>query len=252
MGNTFSYDHPSQYPECEKIHNSFKGPEDYFKSHANNVMIRNGDPEYINVIIKRYGFKEKNYNINAYAKDVLSGWDHWKFPIEPGKAKISVEILKTIDKLYIDYTKCKYALDFDYFNQKIKDKVEMDTEFIEICINILTDVEMFYMDTSLQKQIKDIELFLEKWENYSKHYHIYNREIYTKVLTLCNTKKIKISNLLKKCLEKNNINHQQNYYRPNNYDDDDEEERRRRDEDEEREREIEQEREDYEFYYGND
>ena len=261
MGNTFGYEHPYDYPVCEKIHNLFKGSEDYFKNNANSVMIRNGDPEYINVIIKRYGFKDKTYNINAYARDVLSGWDHWKFPVEPGKAKISIEILKMVDRFCISYTNCKYALDFDYFNKVIKDKVEMDLEFIETCVDILTNVEMFYMDSSLKKQIKNINIFLEEWINYSKHYHFYDREIYNKVVTLCNKKSTRLSNLLKQCLEKQNkknINNDQfdyEYYlekRRQEEDDEDDLRRRQQEEEEERERGIEQEREEYEFFHGDD
>jgi len=221
-------------------------------------MIRNGDPEYINVIIKRYGFEDKTDNINAYSKDVLSGWDHWKFPISIGKAKISIEILKTVDKYYRSYTKCKFALDFDYFNQVIKDKVEMDLEFIEVCIDILTDVEILYMDTSLKKQITNINIFLEEWKHYSKYYHFYEREIYKKVIDICNKKCRKLSNLLKQSIEKqnkkiiNNNHFDYEYYREKQMQDDDEEQRIR-DEELERERELEeQEREHYEFYYGED
>ncbi len=255
MGSIFSYEHAYEYPVCEKVHNLFKGPEDYYKNHANSIMIRNGDPEYINVIIKRYGFKNKNDNMLAYARDVLSGWDHWKFPIEPGKARISTEILKLIDKYYRSYTKCKYALDFEFFNQKIKDKVEMDIEFIEICIDILTDVDIIYTDTKLKNQLKHIDIFLEEWKNYSKHYHIYNSTIHTKIKTICNNKKIKISKLLtnitkeskKKSIQEYNYDEEQRRQR----EDDDDEEQRRQQEEREREMEIEREREDYEFYYGD-
>ena len=204
MGNTFGYQYPHEYPECEKIHNLFKGPEDYNKNHANSVMIRNGDPEYINIIIKRYGFKDKTDNITAYSLNVLSGWDQWKFPVSNGKAKISIEILKTVDRLYRNYTKCRYALDFDYFNQVIKNKEDLDPEFIEVCIDILTDVDLIYTENMLKKQINGINTFLEEWKHYSKHYEFYEKEIYNQIVTLCNNKKIKLSNLLKKCLEKQN------------------------------------------------
>lgn len=261
MGNTFGYKYPHEYPDCESIHNLFKGPEDYSKNHANSVMIRNGDPEYINVIISRYGFKDKVDNLNAYSKDVLSGWDNWKFPVSKGKAKISVEILKTVNKYYRRYTKCKFTLDFVYFNQVIKDKVELDLEFIEVCIDILTDVEIIYMDTTLEKQIKNINIFLEEWKNYSKHYYFYDREIYNKVIEICNKKSSRLSNLLKQSVEKQNkkkIDNDQfdyEYYlekRRQEEDDEDDLRRRQQEEEEERERGIEQEREEYEFFHGDD
>ena len=261
MGNTPSYEYPCDYPECEKIHNLFKGPEDYNKNHANSVMIRNGDPEYVNVIVSRYKFKGRNENINAYTKDVLSGWDHWKFPVEPGKAKISIEILKTMDKCFLIFSKCNYVLDFNYFNQKIKDKVEMDTEFIEICIDNLTNLPGYNVKTTirLEKQVTYIDEFLEEWESYSTHYYIRDRLIYNKIKTLCNDKKIKISNLIKDInkkekKERKNSDHDPfdfEYYREiRNQQDDDEEDRRRQEE--EKEEEIEEEREDYDFYYEDD
>jgi hypothetical protein len=262
MGNTFGYQYPHEYPVCEKIHNLFKGPEDYNKNHANSVMIRNGDPEYINVIIKRYGFKDKTDNINAYSHDVLSGWDHWKFPVSKGKAKISIEILKTVDKLYRDQTKCKYVLDFNFFIKQIKNKADMDLDFIETCINILTDVEMFYTEDVLQKQIKNIQIFLKEWKHYSKHYEFHTTAYYKKIIDICNKKSIRLSDLLKKYnkkeTNKKNINNDQfdyEYYlekRRQEDDDEDDLRRRQQEEEEEREREIEREREEYEFFHGDD
>jgi hypothetical protein len=272
MGSIFSYEYPSQYPICEKIHNLYKGPEDYNKNHVNSVMIRNGDSEYINVIIKRYGFKEKNDNIEAYTRDVLSGWDEWKFPVEPCKANISISILKMINKDYSHLTNCKYALDFNYLNQKIKDKVRLDTEFIEVCIDILTYIPKYTLNSSLEKQITDIDIFLEEWKKYGKFYGICDRVIYNKIKTMCRNKRMEIFNIYNNYVEKekeekkrkknrydndyfDNDDFDYDYYREKKMQeeyDDEEERRRQEEEEEEKEREYEREQEEYEFYYGYD
>ncbi len=224
-------------------------------------MIEDGDPEYLNVICKRYGFDSLEYNLIAFTRDVTTGWSKWHFPVSKGKASLSIKIIETFknDKYHLKRLNCKYCNDFDTLVKSIQNKENLDIDFISICVKTNIYILNHRDETVLQNCNKNCRAFLNSWIEYKNEFKLNEEK--------CKEIEIKINETIKnnvKTMESIEIDRELEYIRKedgyydnddlyyNKNDDDDDERRRQEQQEEEEELQRQQEQEDYDFYFNND